>query len=145
MSITVKKVYEFDLYNDTWDGAKDRMESLTDDLRNQLEDLVESMFSDREDIPEETEVNDFIWFEDDTYADWLGFESADQMWKYCDIINNGTDEDDLYWDDNTNKFVTIADIESEFATYQAENDDWDEYYIDVEDYAEDQGYEKFEL
>ena len=145
MSITVKKVYEFDLYNDTWDGAKDRIESLTDDLRNQLEDLVESMFSDREDIPEETEVNDFIWFEDDTYADWLGFESADQMWKYCDIINNGADEDDLYWDDNTNKFVTIADIEAEFETYKAENEDWEEYYYDVDDFADDNDYRKFEL
>lgn len=145
MSITVRKEFEFDLYNDTWSGAKDRMHDLTDELRNQLEGIIagdtEALFG--EDIPEETAVNDFLWFEDATYADWLGFEDADQMWKYCDLVNNGADEDDLYWDGS--KFVTLADIESEFATYQSENEDWEDYYADVEDYADDQGYEKFEL
>lgn len=145
MSITVRKEFEFDLYNDTWSGAKDRMHDLTDELRNQLENIIagdtEALFG--EDIPEDTAVNDFLWFDDDTYADWLGFEDADQMWKYCDLVNNGADEDDLYWDGS--KFVTLADIESEFATYQAENEDWEDYYTDVEDYADDQGYEKFEL
>ena len=145
MSITVRKEFEFDLYNDTWDGARDRMHDLTDELRNQLEGIIagdtEALFG--EDIPEDTTVNDFLWFDDDTYADWLGFENADQMWKYCDLVNNGADEDDLYWDGR--EFVTLADIESEFATYQSENEDWEDYYVDVEDYADDQGYSKFEL
>lgn len=145
MSITVRKEFEFDLYDDTWSGAQDRMRDLTDELRDQLENIIasdtEALFG--EDIPEATAVNDFLWFDDDTYADWLGFEDADQMWKYCDLINNGADEDDLYWDGS--KFVTLADIESEFATYQAENEDWEDYYADVDDYADDQGYEKFEL
>lgn len=145
MPITVRKEFEFDLYNDTWSGAQDRMRDLTDELRDQLENIIasdtEALFG--EDIPEATAVNDFLWFDDDTYADWLGFEDADQMWKYCDLINNGADEDDLYWDGS--KFVTLADIESEFATYQAENEDWEDYYADVDDYADDQGYEKFEL
>lgn len=145
MSITVRKEFELDLYDDTWSGAKDRMHDLTDELRDQLENIIasdtEALFG--EEIPDATAVNDFLWFDDDTYADWLGFEDADQMWKYCDLVNNGADEDDLYWDGS--KFVTLADIESEFATYQAENEDWEDYYTDVEDYADDQGYEKFEL
>ena len=145
MSITVRKEFEFDLYDDTWSGAKDRMHDLTDELRDQLENIIasdtEALFGS--DIPEATEVNDFLWYDDDTYAEWLGFENADQMWKYCDLVNNGADEDDLYWDGS--KFVTLADIESEFATYQSENEDWEDYYTDVDDYADDQGYEKFEL
>ena len=145
MSITVRKEYEFDLYNDTWSGAQDRMRDLTDELRNQLEGIIagdsEALFG--EEVTDATAVNDFLWFDDDTYADWLGFENADQMWKYCDLVNNGADEDDLYWDGR--EFVTLADIESEFATYQSENEDWEDYYVDVEDYADDQGYSKFEL
>lgn len=145
MSIRVRKEYEFDLYDDTWSGAMDRMHDLTDELRDKLESIIasdtEALFG--ADIPEATAVNDFLWFDDNTYAEWLGFEDADQMWKYCDIVNNGADEDDLYWDGS--KFVTLTDIESEFATYQSENEDWEDYYVDVEDYADDQGYEKFEL
>ena len=145
MSITVRKEFEFDLYDDTWSGAKNNMHDLTDELRDRLENIIasdtEALFG--EEVPDETAVNDFLWYDTDTYADWLGFEDADQMWKYCDLVNNGADEDDLYWDGS--EFVTLSDIESEFATYQAENDDWDEYYTDVDDYAEDQGYEKFEL
>lgn len=145
MSITVRKEYEFDLLDDTWSGAKDRMKSLTDSLRSQLEGIIagdtEALFG--EDIPDETALNDFLWFDDDTYADWLGFEDADQLWKYCDLIEKGADEDEIYWDGD--EFKTLADIESEFAQYQAENDDWDEYYSDAEDYAADQGYEQFEV
>ena len=145
MSITVRKEFEFDLLDDTWSGANDRMRDLTDELRDRLENIIasdtEALFG--EEIPEATAVNDFLWFDDESYAGWLGFDDADQMWKYCDLVNNGADADDLYWVGS--KFATLADIESEFATYQAENDDWEDYYSDVDDYANDLGYEKFEL
>lgn len=42
MSITVKKEFEFDFLEDTWSGAKDRMNDLTDDLRDRLEDIISS-------------------------------------------------------------------------------------------------------
>lgn len=145
MSITVKKEFEFDFLEDTWSGANDRMNSLTDDLRDRLEDIisfdVEGIFG--EDIPTDTQVNDFLWFDDDTYADWLGFADADQLWAYCDLIKKGADEDEIYTDGEELK--TIGDLEKEFSVYQAENDDWADYYADVFEYAEDQGYEKFEI
>lgn len=145
MSITVKKEFEFDFLEDTWSGAKDRMNDLTDDLRDRLEDIIssdtEGLFG--EDIPTDTQVNDFLWFDDDTYADWLGFRDADQLWKYCDLVNKGVDEDEIYTDGDD--FTTLGELEKDFSVYQAENDDWADDYADVFEYIEDQGYEKFEV
>lgn len=142
--MTVKKEFEFDFLEDTWSGAKDRMEDLTDDLLNELEGILESdpegIFGDE--IPDETAVNDFLWFEDDTYAEWLGFDSSDQMWKYCELVKT-VDEDDLYVDDN-GEFTTKDLIQDDFELYQSENPDWEEYYSDWEEFADDNGYTKFE-
>lgn len=142
--MTVKKEFEFDFLEDTWSGARDRMEDLTDDLLNELEGILESdpegIFGDE--IPDETAVNDFLWFEDDTYAEWLGFDSSDQMWKYCELVKT-VDEDNLYVDDN-GEFTTKDLIQDDFELYQSENPDWEEYYSDWEEFADDNGYTKFE-
>lgn len=141
--MTVKKEYEFDLYNDTWSGALDRMKDLTDDLRDQLESILESdpegIFG--EEIPDETSVNDFLWFEDDTYAEWLGFESSDQLWKYCELVDNGVDEDEIYTDGDN--LVSESELFSDFELYKSENPDWEEDYSDFVDWAMDQGYTQF--
>lgn len=141
--MTVKKEYEFDLYNDTWSGAQDRMKDLTDDLRDQLESILESdpegIFG--EEIPDETSVNDFLWFEDDTYAEWLGFESSDQLWKYCELVDNGVDEDEIYTDGDN--LVSESELFSDFELYKSENPDWEEDYSDFVDWAMDQGYAQF--
>lgn len=64
--------YEFDF----WSGAKDRVNYLT-------YDEIEKVFSILEEIyPEgmsETEVNDFFWFEEDTIAEWLGYNSFEEI------------------------------------------------------------------
>lgn len=64
--------YEFEF----WSGAKDRANYLT-------YDEIEKVFSILEDIyPEgmsETEVNDFFWFEEDTIAEWLGYDSFEEI------------------------------------------------------------------
>lgn len=142
--MTVKKEYEFDFLDDTWGGAKDRMQDLTDELREELENLiegdVEAVFG--EEIPEEGRVNDFLWFEDDTYAEWLGFDSSDQMWEYCKLVKK-VDEDDIYVDNNE-ELTTKDLIQDDFELYQSENPDWEEYYSDWEDFADDNGYTKFE-
>lgn len=145
MSITARKEFEFDLYNDTWSGAKDRMHSLTDDLRDKLDSFLQSEVYEifGEEVPEETQINDFLWFEDDTYAEWLGFEDANQMWKYCDIVNNGADEDEMYWDGDD--FVSSdALIERYNIAISEEAIDPDDY-SSWEEWASDEGYEKFEL
>ena len=138
--------YEFDFLDDTWSGANDRMKSLTDDLRYKLENILsdtEEIFG--EDIPDETTVNDFLWFEDDTYADWLGFNSADQLWKYCDLIENGADEDTIYEDYDGN-LVTEDVVINAFEQYKEDDPDWNDYYDNWEDWiADTQEYTKFEI
>lgn len=142
----VKKEYEFDLYNDTWSGAQEKMKALTDDLRNALENILDSdtegLFGSE--VPDVGEVNDFLWFDDDTYAEWLGFSSADIMWKYCDLINQGVDPDEI-WTAYPDDLKTTQDIIDEFKLYQSENPDWEEYYADWEEYAEDNDYASFEI
>jgi hypothetical protein len=144
--MTVKKEYEFDFLDDTWSGANDRMKSLTDDLRYKLENILsdtEEIFG--EEIPDDTTVNDFLWFEDDTYADWLGFNSADQLWKYCDLIENGADEDAIYEDYDGN-LVTEDVVINAFEQYKEDDPDWNDYYDNWEDWILDtQEYTKFEI
>lgn len=144
--MTVKKEYEFDFLNDTWSGANDRMKSLTDDLRYKLENILsdtEEIFG--EEIPDDTTVNDFLWFDDDTYADWLGFNSADQLWKYCDLIENGADEDAIYEDYDGN-LVTEDVVINAFEQYKEDDPDWNDYYDNWEDWILDtQEYTKFEI
>ena len=55
---------DFDIRNDCWSGAADRIADLTDHQIDVLEQNLEDVFYGE--TPTETEVNDFIWFEDGT-------------------------------------------------------------------------------
>lgn len=68
-----------------WSGAKDTAKYLTDDELNTIESILEEQYPDG---MSETELNDFFWFEDDTIAEWLGYEDFE------DIMNRGDDGDD---------------------------------------------------
>ena len=70
---------------DFWSGAKDTVKYLTEDELDTIEEMLEEIYPDGMD---ETELNDFFWFERDTIAEWLGYEDFD------DIINRGSDADD---------------------------------------------------
>lgn len=139
----VRKEYDFDIFTDCWSGAKERVDSLTSDLADKLANLLE----DDEiwgGVPTDTQVNDFIWFEDDTYADWLGFDDAQQMWDYCEAVNNGIDEDEI-WKDPDGRIVSSSDVEERFDA-AFENEEFDEGdYDSWEDWADWEGYEKFDL
>lgn len=140
MSITVKKVYEFDIRTDCWSGAKERVDSLTPDLVDRLDDMLDDSGLWGDDLPSDTDVNDFIWFEDDTYCEWLGFPDVNTMWTYCDLINGGVDEDDLWLNDD-GELVTYDDLVAAYTNYDDEDGD----YTDAVEWAEDNGWEKFEL
>ena len=65
--------YEMNLHDfDTWSGANSTKDELTcDEL-----DIIESCLIDL--YPHgisETELNDFLWFDRDIIAEWLGFNS----------------------------------------------------------------------
>ncbi len=61
-----------------WSGALDRVKCLSDDELNTIIAILAEEYPDGID---ETELNDFFWFEDDTYADWLGFDDAEALWE----------------------------------------------------------------
>lgn len=72
------RVYkEVNAYNfDFWSGAKDTVKYLTDEEVNTIFEMLEELYPEGMD---ETQVNDFFWFEDDTIAEWLGYRSFEEI------------------------------------------------------------------
>ena len=61
---------------DFWSGAKDTVKYLTESELETIESYLEELY------PEgmtDTELNDFMWFEDDTIAEWLGYNDFDEI------------------------------------------------------------------
>lgn len=67
----IKKDYNFnDLKKNSWSGAIDTLETIEkNEKEEELMTLLENTF---EDVPTETEVNDFLWFDDDFIFEELG-------------------------------------------------------------------------
>lgn len=67
----IKKDYNFnDLKKNSWSGAVDTLEIIEENEKEEeLMALLENTF---EDVPTETEVNDFLWFDDDFIFEELG-------------------------------------------------------------------------
>lgn len=95
MKVTTEKdIYLKDF--DAWSGAVDTLNALKDDQISILESILENEYPDGID---ETHLNDFLWFENDTIADWLGFKS----WEALERANEYGDEItvriyDIEWD-----------------------------------------------
>lgn len=72
------RVYkEVNAYNfDFWSEAKDTVKYLTDEEVNMIFEMLEELYPEGMD---ETQVNDFFWFEDDTIAKWLGYRSFEEI------------------------------------------------------------------
>ena len=138
----VKKEVDFDIRTDCWEGAKERINSLQPDMI----DTIESYLEDSDfwgDTPTDTDVNDFIWYDDETYADWLGFNSAEQLWDYCEAVNNGIDEEDI-WFDPDDRVVSVDDIDERFNEAIADGEIDEEDYDNWEEWADDEGYYQIE-
>jgi hypothetical protein len=59
-----------------WAGAKDRVKYLTEGELDQIEQILEHLW------PEglsEGEINDLFWFEEDLIAEWLGYETFEEI------------------------------------------------------------------
>lgn len=63
-------------YFDFYGGAKETADNLT---REQILTIEEHLIELHPDGMKDTELNDFFWFERDTIAEWLGFESYDEL------------------------------------------------------------------
>ena len=80
---TIKVTTEVDMDCDgirdmVWSGAKDTLADLDDD---QLNTIIQILADEYPDGIDETELNDFLWFERDTIADWLGFDDFDALMR----------------------------------------------------------------
>ena len=64
-----------------WSGARDRAKYLTDDQFDTIEAILEDAYPDG---MTDTEINDFFWFEEDTIADWLGYNSFGELMEESD-------------------------------------------------------------
>ena len=71
-----------------WSGAKDTMNELTPDELDTLESMLEEC--EPADGWSDTAINDFLWFETDTIAEWLGFED----WEDLERKHAGEDEEE---------------------------------------------------
>ena len=71
---------------DAWSGGEDTLDVLREkDLCDQLENALEDIFPDG---CTDTELNDLLWFERDTIAEWLGFSDWD------DLENDGEEDEE---------------------------------------------------
>jgi hypothetical protein len=84
-----------------WSGGKDTLDVLIDKgVCDVVEDFIEQSFTN----PTDTDINDFLWFERDAIAEYLGYEDWDDFENgeeiYKDI--NGVKleiSDEVHWDD----------------------------------------------
>lgn len=68
-----------------WSGAADHREYLTNDEMDTIESMIEELYPDG---MTETELNDLFWFDEDTIAEWLGYEDFEA------IMNRDNEEED---------------------------------------------------
>ena len=59
-----------------WSGAVDTVKYLTDDELETLESILDGLYPNGID---ETALNDLFWFDDETIAEWLGYNSFDEI------------------------------------------------------------------
>ena len=71
---------------EAWSGAISTLNTLKEkDLCDRLESMLEDLYPDG---MTDTELNDLLWFEEDSIAEWLGFSS----WE--DLENDGEEEEE---------------------------------------------------
>ena len=85
--LVVKEVREYDntwrgfadLFDNSWSGAKDTLEDIISaEKEEEFMQYLDMVFSDREEI-EDTELNDYIWFERDYIYEALGLDENGKL------------------------------------------------------------------
>ena len=89
--MVVKREMDFrELQNNCWSGATDTLQTIWEnDKEDEFMDFLEMYFTDGE-IPTMTEVNDFLWFEDEYIFSELGINSDEE-----DDDDDEEDDDDF--------------------------------------------------
>ena len=68
-----------------WSGAKDTAKYLGYNELDLIESILEELYPEGMD---ETTINDIFWFEDDTIAEWLGYNNFEE------IMNRDNEDDE---------------------------------------------------
>ena len=73
----IVREYNFnDLYENSWSAAINTLDTIIkNDMENELMEQLEEIFDNQ--IPTETEVNDYLWFESDYIYECLGIDLED--------------------------------------------------------------------
>ena len=74
----IKKEMNFtDLFNNSWSGAVETLKAIElADKEEELMEYLEVVFEG--DVPDETSVNDFLWFERDEIYEYLGMSDNEE-------------------------------------------------------------------
>lgn len=82
--ITVRK--DMDLLRDTWSGGRDAAKQYDKwGLLSEVEDIIRDWTTAGSE-PTDTMVNDILWFEGDTIAEELGYETAENLYNIMEGI-----------------------------------------------------------
>lgn len=87
----IKQDMDFnDLINNCWSGAIDTLKIIEEhdkekELMEYLEEIFETSFDDN--VPTMTEVNDYLWFEDEAIFEALGISETEEEEKEVDCKN----------------------------------------------------------
>ena len=67
----------YTLRNATWSGAKENINILTDSDLEQILSILEEVAYDWD----MTTLNDFFWFDCDTWSEWIGYDNFEELWN----------------------------------------------------------------
>lgn len=69
----------YNLYDNSWSGAKDTLDDIRNaNLEDEFMDLLDTYFGTEEEV-DDTELNDFIWFERSTIYEDLGLDENGEI------------------------------------------------------------------
>lgn len=95
----------YELADMVWSGAIDTIADIQNaNKENEFMDFLEMIFMDREEIPTDTEVNDFIWFERDYIYENIGLTE-----------NGNLLEDEM--EETLNESIESLELEDDFEDF----------------------------
>lgn len=106
----VKEDMDFnDLERECWSGAKDTLKEVSEaGLENELMAHLEDIFYD--DIPDLSEVNDYLWFDSDNIYESIGLSNW-SLEDNLDIDGVNTIINDINdYTDGHNRYLTVSDV-----------------------------------
>ena len=142
MTYTIDKSLE-DFH--AWAGGKDTLDVLIDKgVCDEVEEFIEQCFSH----PTDTDINDFLWFERDQiaeylgYEDWEAFENGEETYKDINGVELAV-SDEVHWHDEAGydedgSMITFTIVDESYDGYfNLANEDEDNperwaYYTELE-------------